>query len=1162
MDCYSVESDVLVRKGHRNRDKEKNYISEYTRPDIHIVRKLCKAKHTKHHPNDVTDGAPSTSVVIKKAIAKISKRKFIPDTLYKDDTSSEIPLIKVTVIPKHVDTQTSRQFNKRRQTVKRAQSTVSNQESSLRSKNIYLVVTGRKADKIYEIKTTGSEKLSTNQSSSRIKYEDISLKKLHNYKHVIDSLNMDKKKKRDKKKKTVPQRKDSRTSLVNEIFGGAGITLQECICPNAKRKAPMNNVKHRRSRLRIIGELGLTNDDKYVINYAATVDGDTGIRNYSRTDERLKSNEASDLTSRQQEYTNCSSSYSTSNVIFNNKSYFRTHRDSNVQANLLEPTTFCAFSKNRGVRQESQGTQVDLDGPLDRNKKYTFRDQTIQCYCNCSNGTATEIVSSTTDAVNKSSTTKDTKSPLVIISVYSKQDSAENTTSSHTLIDQRPALPRRQSESPQHHRNKSKMNMYRSRSPSPEHRNYSRENPLNRTVDARFLNTKKKNYVRPASPVTQKKVPSPTDLSTTTTKSKTKNEFFKKLPVTFGSRDSRDTNIQSIKKKKMNDNNQKPVLFGKKEVGNYSYVSRIESNMKRTFDNQKQNYNGVKEQRNLNNISRNRREFNNEDSHRSSDDDYGSMENFLMLSEDNRDVNTRSLSQTLCYSPSTTAVYETSQHTNTAVGNTDSSEVEPQCCMKFTQTSRSYDELYESTSNTNFFAPIKHYHGDSCNIIDPLERDREIRKLLGLEYRQTLPRPITHEYYSGMFCRESRSKKKNDYCTKHVEARISRTFECKCCNQEKKSPAPKNRVCKLVKTKTTPTQYDLKPPVIPCIPLCSPLTHQEPRDNQLILNRNIQVYLQIEQFTKQKPIMLTRKQYDKLKKTIKSTVKLKTPKPPKCKKNVYKTYSVVSEGQIKKANKSKCCGIRDRGMQTKKGSRCQNKPKPPSKQSSKVSPNTSCVCVEVQTICSTLEKQTCNYLLLDRQVGQDTSNTSKDNVPRQTMSSLEIRYANVAFKRVTFSSTNVDQLPTESVYSNQLDTTSIHSLPKKNKKSATPNLGTSGYSLYSEPTGSGQSLKYLLSPRDSKQKRPFLRRLMSCLVMHSARPSNMKLPCGLTSKVSGVNSSIDSYYISTSLGAIELTSSMYDTSASFYSNHTIVPVNKIKRGFLSSVRGFLTSRRS
>lgn len=80
---------------------------------------------------------------------------------------------------------------------------------------------------------------------------------------------------------------------------------------------------------------------------------------------------------------------------------------------------------------------------------------------------------------------------------------------------------------------------------------------------------------------------------------------------------------------------------------------------------------------------------------------------------------------------------------------------------------------------------------------------------------------------------------------------------------------------------------------------------------------------------------------------------------------------------------------------------------------------------------------------------------------------------------------------------------------------ATPNLGTST-SLNSKPSGSNQSFKYLLSPRDSKQKRPFLRRLMSCLVMHSAKASQANVPC--ESKDSDVNSSVDSYYISTSLG--------------------------------------------
>lgn len=41
---------------------------------------------------------------------------------------------------------------------------------------------------------------------------------------------------------------------------------------------------------------------------------------------------------------------------------------------------------------------------------------------------------------------------------------------------------------------------------------------------------------------------------------------------------------------------------------------------------------------------------------------------------------------------------------------------------------------------------------------------------------------------------------------------------------------------------------------------------------QLILNRNIQVFLQVEQFSKQKPIILSRKQYDKVKKTIQTAL--------------------------------------------------------------------------------------------------------------------------------------------------------------------------------------------------------------------------------------------------------------------------------------------------
>ncbi|XP_068623868.1 uncharacterized protein [Battus philenor] len=1067
----------------------------------------------------------------------ISKRKFITDTIFKDDSLSEIPLIKVTVIPKTVETQTSRVFNKRRQIVKRVQSTISNQESSLRSKNIYLVVTGRKADKIYEIKTTGSEKLSSSQTSSRVKYEDISLNKLSNYKKVIESLNMDKKKKRDKKKKTgSPQRNDSRSSLINEIFGGAGITLQECICSNTKRKDTLNKPTKRRSRVRITGQLGVSNDDKYVINYAATIDDEPVIPNYIKMDQKVSADEMADSSSRLPESTKSTSCFSTSNDMYNNKKYFRNQRDCNIQANLLESSVYRPFSKNRSTRLESQAIQVDLDKylPLDKIRKNSSKDQTMQCYCNCTN--VTDELSTTTEAVTRSSTIKEIKSPLVIISVYPKRESVENVKSSHTLINKRQISPNRNTRpiSPQANKNKTKPNIQRSRSPSPATRIYTKDNNLNQVVDTRFLSTKKKifNY-RSTSPTNHKKDSSRTELSNNTKKSKTRAEFFRKFPVSFGSRASKDININSVKKKNFV-NNAKTSTVSKKDAGNGSSLSKNSSVVKRN-DDENERY-VMWDQRNLHRNLGQRKMFKKQESRKSSDDDYGSMENFLMLSEKKGELNKGS--------------------------NNDAR------CMKFTQTSRSYDRLYDSQSNSNFFeftAPIKHYHGDSCKVIDPFERDKEIRKLLGLQCRHTVPEPVKQDCYSGMFSRDTPQRSKRSevkLSKKSLAACMSRTLECKCCNSERKPP-PRNRQCKIVKTKTTTTQYDLKSLSPPSS--SSPLSPRQPEisdKQQLILNRNIQVYLQIEQFTKQKPIMLTRKQYDKLKKTIQSTVKLKPPKQDKSIKNIFKTYSIVSEGKVKKAPKNKNSVIRNKGMQTHKGGKKSRKQQMSAKSSNiNTSKKSSCVCVEVQTICSQLDKKPLlNYMLFDKQGGLEPANTSKEDIPRQTMSSLEIRCANVAYRRVTFSSTG--QIATESLYSDQIENNSLHSFFKRQNRPHSPNIGISAYSVYSEATGSRQSLKHLLSSRDSKQKRPFLRRLMSCLVMHSARASNVKIPCGLTGKISGVNSSIDSYYISTSLGAIELSSSMYDTSASFYSNHTIFPINKIKRGFLSSVRGFLANRRS
>ncbi|CAH2263594.1 jg10908 [Pararge aegeria aegeria] len=180
--------------------------------------------------------------------------------------------------------------------------------------------------------------------------------------------------------------------------------------------------------------------------------------------------------------------------------------------------------------------------------------------------------------------------------------------------------------------------------------------------------------------------------------------------------------------------------------------------------------------------------------------------------------------------------------------------------------------------------------------------------------------------------------------------------------------------------------------------------------------------------------------------------------------------------------------------------------------------------------------------------------------PRQA-DSMEICYAHAYVKHVPISATHFGD-----GYHNKITrdipkpSTSLHTIFKGHRKTATPNLGTSAYSLCSDANHSTKSITAPPYAGDCKPKKLFLQRLLSCLVMQSTETTILKeVP---TRKLSSVNSSVDSYHISSSLGALEMTSSLYDTSASFYSNHVIKPTNKLKRSFLSSVREFLSNRRS
>lgn len=85
---------------------------------------------------------------------------------------------------------------------------------------------------------------------------------------------------------------------------------------------------------------------------------------------------------------------------------------------------------------------------------------------------------------------------------------------------------------------------------------------------------------------------------------------------------------------------------------------------------------------------------------------------------------------------------------------------------------------------------------------------------------------------------------------------------------------------------------------------------------QLVLNRNIQVFLQVEQFSKQKPIILSRQQYNKVKKTIQNTICNKSSKEKRKKIADKVLSSEVSVGQIRRKQAADIIMHYDQQVQT------------------------------------------------------------------------------------------------------------------------------------------------------------------------------------------------------------------------------------------------------
>lgn len=152
---------------------------------------------------------------------------------------------------------------------------MSNHENSL-----YLVVSREKSDKVYEIKTsvTGSATL------LKIKPDTYSIKSKENVTHeylksneILESVRMAKKKQEQiLKDEGKPQDELSVNKKKMGMQFGKETTV--CHCPvvtttsQKKAKNYRSDVETNKSRVKITGRLGLNEDDKYVLNCAATID--------------------------------------------------------------------------------------------------------------------------------------------------------------------------------------------------------------------------------------------------------------------------------------------------------------------------------------------------------------------------------------------------------------------------------------------------------------------------------------------------------------------------------------------------------------------------------------------------------------------------------------------------------------------------------------------------------------------------------------------------------------------------------------------------------------------------------------------------------------------------------------------------------------------------
>ncbi|XP_048482258.1 uncharacterized protein LOC105387991 isoform X2 [Plutella xylostella] len=1114
------------------------------------------------------------------------------------------PIIQVTVLPSTIK-------EKKRKHGLQIQTTTSNQESSVKS-NLYVVVSRGKKEKLYEVKASGSTADVKRLRKNKTKYDEIDPQQLNQYKNLIKSLNMEKKKRKKNTEQTPEKRNECKIeSLVNSRKRVTQKHKDEFDSVANDASCGINGTA-RKSRLQIMGKIGVTADDKYILDCSATIDGqpiptrcDEMGRLFSTLNEKCSDESESDVQELKIETLNCDCQTKAGSF-----------QDFSVQTDKCQSFP---IGQKLLKRNGSRSTQVDIIfNQIKRSNKL----------CQCHESNSKSKIQSMEFTRSPAKETSTCGNPVIVISVYptdvcrSQNKSVLKNENYSSLIGEviRTALQKESIKvdniqiTNTNAKEETQDNLIqdsiqdRSRPcecKTKKDRSSASKIPIVKASNEPDKPKSIKNLLRTMSPKRGTAAEPKSPRSKSPNRCTTEN----KIPSPKGERKEKSPQLKVIKapkpevssklKKENNEKHNKEIRKSRSPDNNKTSpkncrcTSAIKDCKKEADKEDKRNVKNIPNETRLtiparqlsSNCKVNKLMFcksdtgysnmsiNIDSKHEHYDSNFyknGSSTDVTVMKCNNNTYRNNSMLRNHCAEAESTC-YENYPacefNSKRSISDTDVASIQAtRRKEKSLANVRDSIEIFHQHKERSFMrvspqnsvtgspqcangGSTKHFRGDKCNITDPFERDLEIRQLLGVKKRQFSSLQSRERTGFGIW-----NEYEIQYCVLPQSLRKTRPKVQKPISQE-----TMDEECfqdSEFKTSLKNIRNTHKSIVI--------TPKQNKAEGDMILRT---------------PISLSIKDYFRVKKTLKGKLPKNITKQQKLKR--LKNKSVLHSEIVKDSMKS---NRHDQVTQIEEsdkalvGSFEELVPVLPEDTSP---PHISTVedirektdenlqqaltvfkpsSLEEEYICENVDQDTNNAaaLLFGYAFLQSVVATNQEQPLRMASN---VGHYNIFRNNIQETVSKQDlEVTKDGEDKSKLDEdkpVSVRMLFKgsKRKRCHTPNLGASALTLCPE-TGVNSAKLNEQAPSKTKQKKPFLKRLVSCML----RSSKAAPPAADEAKNAVMTSSTcDSYYINTSLAPMEVSSSMYDTTDSFYSGHTVWPTldRGPKKSFFGSMFGLL-----